>query len=208
MDYFPKALKTLIGVEGGYVDHNADSGGPTNHGVTEATARRHGYTGPMDEIPWEIIEHIYRTDYWNKANIPLITPIYPDLGYEVFEAGVLSGRGAAGEWLQRYLNLNNQRGTLYSDIAADGIVGPNTISALRAYARVRGDEGEYVALIGLNSLQGSFLMRLAERREKDEAFVYGWLKHRAAVDRPMTSPAPPSPSRREFSKLLCKHVSV
>ncbi|WP_276203058.1 glycosyl hydrolase 108 family protein, partial [Enterobacter hormaechei] len=38
-------FNTILGKEGGYVDHPNDKGGPTNWGITQATARAHGYTG-------------------------------------------------------------------------------------------------------------------------------------------------------------------
>jgi lysozyme family protein len=33
------------------VDHPADIGGPTRWGITQAVARRHGYTGEMHALP-------------------------------------------------------------------------------------------------------------------------------------------------------------
>jgi len=33
----------------------------------------------------------------------------------------------------------------------------------------------------LNCLQGAYYIELAERREKDERFVYGWLKNRVVL---------------------------
>jgi len=32
----------------------------------------------------------------------------------------------------------------------------------------------------LNALQGAYYIELAERREKDEDFIYGWFKHRVS----------------------------
>lgn len=39
------------GKEGGYVDHPSDKGGPTRWGITQTTARAHGYTGDMRNPP-------------------------------------------------------------------------------------------------------------------------------------------------------------
>ena len=33
----------------------------------------------------------------------------------------------------------------------------------------------------LNCLQGAYYVDLAERREKDQRFMYGWLTHRVAA---------------------------
>jgi len=84
----------------------------------------------------------------------------------------------AGKYLQRSLNALNQRGTFYSDVPVDGDVGPVTIAALRTFLRLRGVPGTTVLLRALNALQGAFYIELAERREKDEDFVYGWLSNR------------------------------
>ena len=54
-----------------------------------------------------------------------------------------------------------------------------TVAALTAYMQKRGVEGEGVLLKALNSLQGAYYIALAEKRETDESFEYGWLKNRA-----------------------------
>lgn len=41
------AIERVLAHEGGYASHPMDAGGPTNYGITRATARRHGYTGDM-----------------------------------------------------------------------------------------------------------------------------------------------------------------
>ena len=46
-------------VEGGYADDPADLGGKTNLGITEAVARRHGYTGDMRDLTDSLAYHIY-----------------------------------------------------------------------------------------------------------------------------------------------------
>lgn len=58
---------------------------------------------------------------------------------------------------------------------------PRTLAALRAYLAKRGTEGETVLLKALNCLQGERYIDIAERRPKDEEFVYGWLRARVAL---------------------------
>ncbi|KQU81624.1 MULTISPECIES: putative peptidoglycan-binding domain-containing protein [unclassified Rhizobacter] len=89
--------------------------------------------------------------------------------------------GATGTFLQRALNVLNMEGTWYPDVQADGRIGPMTIAALREYMRRRGAGGQVVLLRALNALQGAFYVELAERRAKDEAFVYGWLLNRVEI---------------------------
>lgn len=83
--------------------------------------------------------------------------------------------------LQRWLNVFNLRGRMYPDMDADGRIGPRTISALRAFLNYRGQDGERVMLKALNCTQGERYLELAEKREANESFVYGWLEERVAV---------------------------
>jgi lysozyme family protein len=85
------------------------------------------------------------------------------------------GPRRAGTFLQRALNALNNRGTLYADVVPDGQVGPATLAALEGYLEERDRDA---LLKALNCLQGAFYIELCERREKDEKFLYGWLKHR------------------------------
>lgn len=40
----------IIALEGGYVFNPKDKGGATHWGITEATARAHGYAGDMRDV--------------------------------------------------------------------------------------------------------------------------------------------------------------
>ncbi len=93
---------------------------------------------------------------------------------EVIDTAVNMGTGRAGRFLQRALNVLSPGEAL----KMDGQVGPATVGALRVYLRRR---DEQTLVKALNCLQGAFYIELAERREKDERFVYGWLKHRVGL---------------------------
>jgi lysozyme family protein len=69
----------------------------------------------------------------------------------------------------------------YPDIKVDGDIGPETLQSLQAYLLFRRGEGVNVLLKALNCLQGAFYIELAEKREKDEAFVYGWIRTRIVI---------------------------
>ncbi|MBW5870648.1 hypothetical protein H0I69_23225, partial [Yersinia enterocolitica] len=55
------------------------------------------------------------------------------------------------------------------------------LNALKAFLRHRGKEGEHVLLKGLNCTQGERYLELAESREANESFVYGWVKERVTI---------------------------
>ncbi|EBX6544177.1 hypothetical protein DS229_25035, partial [Salmonella enterica subsp. enterica serovar Larochelle] len=43
-------FNAILEKEGGYVNHADDRGGPTNWGITQVTARAHGYDGDMQKL--------------------------------------------------------------------------------------------------------------------------------------------------------------
>ncbi|WP_283938820.1 putative peptidoglycan-binding domain-containing protein, partial [Escherichia coli] len=45
----------------------------------------------------------------------------------------------------------------------------------------RGKDGELVMLTALNCTQGECYLALAEKREANESFVYGWMKARVMI---------------------------
>lgn len=176
-----RAINELLEVEGGYVNDPSDSGGETNYGVTERVARRYGYDGPMKDMPRRLAIRIYEDRYWDSLNLDLIQKRSLTITQELFDTGVNAGPGRAAEFLQRSLNVLNNRGEYYPDIKVDGDVGPMTISALDAYLKKRKKRGEVVLYNMLNCLQGAHYVTLAERREKDEKFMFGWYDNRVKL---------------------------
>ena len=55
--------KGVIEREKGYSNNPADAGGETMWGITVATARRLGYTGPMRDLPRDTAAAIYMREY-------------------------------------------------------------------------------------------------------------------------------------------------
>lgn len=176
MTAFDTAFEKTIVVEGGYSNHPDDSGGETKYGITEAVAREEGYSGPMAEMSLETAKEIYRHHFWEKLRLEEIATISSLVAQELFDSCVHLGSRTPMKFLQRTLNVFNNKQADYADITADGVIGPKTIAALKAFWEKRKDE--VVLLKSLNSLQGAHYIGLAESREKDEAFVYGWMKNR------------------------------
>lgn len=179
---FEPIIDRILKAEGGYVDHAADSGGPTRFGITEVVARANGFDGPMRDLPESLAREIYRKRYILRPKFDLIAKIDDEIGMELVDTGVNVGPGRAGEFLQRALNVFNAQGSRYADLFVDGDLGPGSRAALHAFLQWRGPDGKTVLLRALNSLQGAFYIELAERRPKDEAFVYGQLLNRVRLD--------------------------
>lgn len=169
--------KTLI-VEGGYVNDPDDSGGETNWGVTVVTARANGYEGSMRDMTRADAIDIYRSCYWSVNNLDDVLVLSPPVTEKLFDIAVNMGNYRAGEFLQRILNVLNNGGAYYPDLRTDGQIGARTVAALRSYLDKRGDKGAEVLVTLLTALQGAFYVTLAERRQKDERFMYGWASNR------------------------------
>jgi lysozyme family protein len=173
-------ISDVISIEGGYSDDPSDSGGKTNWGITEKVARDYGYKGDMSEIPRGTAIRIVELFFWNPLNLDTIEQMSEPLAYELLDTAVNQGVYRAGEYLQRCLNALNNQAKHYDDLNIDSIVGPKTLRALGQYLSRRGLDGEEVLLRSINALQGAFYISLTERRQKDERFLFGWMKNRVS----------------------------
>lgn len=178
---FEHCFLGVVGDEGDFSDHPSDSGGKTRFGITEAVARENGYLGDMRELPFATARAIYKAKYWDTLQLDRIGAVSRPLAYELFDTGVNCGVEVAGEFLQRAMNVLNRRERDWQDLAVDGQVGPATLERLLSGWQRRGSDGELVLLKMLNCLQGARYVALAERREKDEDFVFGWFRTRVRI---------------------------
>jgi len=170
-----RMINKIIEVEGGYVYDPSDSGDETNFGITKEVAVAKGYIGEMIALPRQLAFDIYAKDYWDKVLADDLAKHSEELAYEVVDTGINAGTTVAIQFLQRSLNVFNNRQKYYNDITVDGYIGKATLFALDQYIK----RNTYSTLIkALNCLQGSFYIELAEKREKDEKFISGWLKNR------------------------------
>lgn len=172
-------IMDTVGIEGGYVDHKDDSGGKTRYGITQYVAETHGYD--VRHLTQAQAVDIYQRSYWDKLNLDEIALQSEIITQELFDTGVNMGVPRSAEFLQRTLNVLNQKGRWFADLKVDGSIGPKTQNALKSYFNKRGSKGEVVLLNMLNALQGAFYIELAERREKDESFIYGWFSNRINI---------------------------
>ncbi len=171
-------INNIIDKEGGYVNDPNDSGGETNHGITIDVARANGYEEAMITMPREVAFSIYEQRYWNSVKADEMINLSKSVAEEVVDTAVNMGSSRAAYYLQRSLNVFNKQGSLYNDIVVDGKIGNATLTALTGYLSQR---DEHTLVKALNCLQGAFYIELTERREKDERFVYGWLKNRVEI---------------------------
>lgn len=171
--------------EKGYANLKNDSGGETMWGITKATANKYkhlwpkyDFKGDMRRLPLALAYEIYAVGYWDEQNLDDVLEVSPVLAEELFDTGVNCGTDLPQKWLQRCLNVLNGQGSYYKDIKVDGDVGPKTIECLKAFFEMRGNEGIAVLFTMLNGLQSVHYITLAEKKETQEDFVYGWNRSR------------------------------
>jgi lysozyme family protein len=162
----------------GYVNNPDDPGGETNYGITQRVARANGYYLQMSEIPYDVVRWIYRKMYWDKLQADMITD--DAIAIEMFDTAVNCGVETVVTYLQRTLNVMNKKANLYPDIEADGICGTQTIETLEKALSV---EPWYRLCIlrAIDSLQCVRYIGLAERDNKFETFLPGWLRNRVGI---------------------------
>lgn len=165
-----------------FTDDPKDSGGPTRWGITQAVLSRwRGMkvsAADVANLSDTEARAIYLVRYVDGPGFRTIMSISSAIAEELVDTGVNTGPARATEMLQRALNALNRQGRDYPDVKVDGECGPSTIAALKAYLAFRKAAGITVLLRALNALQGEFYISLAERRPKDEEFLYGWLLNR------------------------------
>lgn len=177
-------INSIIEIEGGYVNNPDDKGGPTKYGITLNTLKRYKNGATINDVmnlSKADAYSIYEYEYYKKPKINAIYDVSPNIAEEVLDSGINMGTQVAISFLQRALNALNYKQSFYEDLVVDGDVGAKTINALIAFKTKRGKEGELVLLKALNCLQGERYISLAEKREENETFVYGWLKNRVII---------------------------
>lgn len=113
---FDDAFGTLMDNEGGYSNNPKDPGGETMYGITERVARRHGYTGNMQDLPLDLAKSIAKAEYWNPYQCDQMPPL---VAFHVMDAAYNGGKPA--QWLQQAVG-----------VSADGVIGAKTIKAVRS----------------------------------------------------------------------------
>ena len=149
------ALDLMFGHEGGYVNNPKDPGGATKYGITHKTLAAHRGVrsvspGDVKVLTKQEATEIYRRSYWTQSGGDLL-PVGID--FMAFDYGVNSGPAQAVKSLQRVVG-----------VTADGIVGGQTVAAVKAY---KGD------LIGAYA---SERLRFMKSLKTWNTFGRGWQK--------------------------------
>lgn len=165
MANFRDALPFLFAHEGGYSNHPSDKGGETNFGITEATARSYGYTGPMRDLPIEVAEEIYSIEYWKFSNVKSQA-----VATKLLDMSANFGPRMATVLAQRAVNTLVEPAT-----QEDGNWGPDTEESVNAAP-------EKEMLEALSAVSSEHYQAIAAKDPSQQVFLKGWLKR--AMDTP------------------------
>jgi lysozyme family protein len=101
-----EAIDLVLSHEGGYSHHGHDPGGPTRYGITQRTARAHGYVGSMQRLPLVDARRIYAA-IWDAYALGTLQD--KEVAIQAFDAIVAHGPRAK-YWIRegpdacRYIN--------------------------------------------------------------------------------------------------------
>ncbi len=160
---FQRALAFVLKAEGGYTNHPADRGGPTNKGILQREydqyrrAKGHPLVDVLDILNAEV-EDIYWRDYWLAGRCDRMP--WP-VSLAQFDACVNTGVAQAAKFLQRTVGARD-----------DGVVGPLSLGALTS-ALERESPGALAARLARQRIP--FYRELARRDPKQRVFLSGWL---------------------------------
>ena len=167
---FQRALAFVLKAEGGYTNHPADRGGPTNKGILQREydqyRRDNGLpTADVRDILQTEVEDIYLHDYWLAGRCDRM-PWPVSLAH--FDACVNTGVTQAAKFLQRTIGTRS-----------DGLVGPLTLGALKSLLE-REPPGALAERLARQRIR--FYRQLVERDPEQRAFLKGWLNRVTKVE--------------------------
>jgi lysozyme family protein len=164
MAKFESFAGKLLRLEGGYVNHPLDKGGPTKYGVILTVWQEHGDDKDGDgDIDAEDIKKLTEDDaryiakkfFWDYFLADLI--LNQSVAEFIVDWGYNSGRKTVAKIVQRLVN-----------VADDGIVGPKTLAAINAL-----DQQKLFDTLQIE--RKVFLNNIIKRRPDQIVFYNGWM---------------------------------
>lgn len=163
---YRKLIPFILKFEGGYVNDPADSGGPTNKGVTLNTFRSvYGRTKTINDLKhmteneWR---HIFKSLYWDKCKADDIAD--QSIANMLVDFAWHSGVTTAVKKLQKIVG-----------VTSDGICGVQTIGAINSrYAP------ETFNL--LKAARMKYLQCIVKNKPSQARFMKGWTKRVNAIE--------------------------
>jgi lysozyme family protein len=155
---FNDCLARVLKDEGGYTNHPADPGGPTNFGITLTDYRLYidpkGLASDVKKMSVEQAAVIYKAQYWDALHCD---DLPPGVDYTCFDYGVNSGVGRSRKVLQRFKSLsgiqlidaiNNERMAFLRGLNTYSVFGKGwcrRVEGVREYSKVLANKKNVVA---------------------------------------------------------------
>jgi len=160
-------IDAVIQKEGGYVNHPADKGGPTNYGITQATLSRYlqraATIQEVKDLDGETARHIYELRYYRE---PRIDRLPGPIQHFVFDCAVNHGPRRAIKFVQK---VCNEAG--FGQLVVDGLMGPKTKSVADSCY-----EGmQQWMLLALIQERRMFYMSIVANNPSQKVFLAGWM---------------------------------
>ena len=171
-DFHDRIIRDAIAREGGYVDHPADRGGPTNYGITLKTARavsgdpkftKEALAQMTEDDAAEIYKRLYMAPFAALSAFAVFNR--PDIMKFLFNAAVQHGSSGAIKMLQQALG----------DVEVDGVLGPKTQRAINL-SPLDAVDAFFVRLISARAMYYSEILR---HNQSQRVFAAGWFRRLA-----------------------------
>lgn len=163
---YRRLISFILKFEGGFVNDPADSGGPTNKGVTLNTFRSvYGRAKTVNDLKhmtdneWR---HILKSLYWDKCKADDISD--QSIANMLVDFAWHSGVTTAVKKLQKIVG-----------VTSDGICGVQTIGAINS--RYAPETFNLLKAARMRYLQG-----IVKNKHSQARFMYGWTKRVNAIE--------------------------
>ena len=155
---FKAYAKKLIELEGGYVNHPDDQGGPTNLGITLNTFREYCGQGKtikdLREMSYGVWSEIMKDRYWDKC-----------LGDEIENQSVAE---ITVDWCINSGLVGLRRVQEIAGVKPDGIAGPKTLEAING-------ANQQELFERIMSARNQFYIDIVKRNPSQRVFMNGWM---------------------------------
>lgn len=164
MAKFENFARKLLRLEGGYVNHSSDKGGPTKYGVILSTWKEYGHDkdgdGDIDaddikKLSEDDARYIAKKMFWDYFMADFI--LNESLADFIVDWGYNSGRKTVAKIVQRLVKVD-----------ADGIVGTQTLTAINC-------ADQELFFNALKIERKVFLNNIIKRKPDQIVFYDGWM---------------------------------
>lgn len=154
----------LLRLEGGYVNHPLDKGGPTKYGVILSVWQEHGHDkdgdGDIDADDIKLLseadaKYIAKKIFWDYFRADFI--LNQSVAEFIVDWGYHSGRKTVAKIVQRVLN-----------VTIDGMVGAQTLTAINCADQEK-------LFDQLKAERTVFLENIVKRKPDQMVFYKGWM---------------------------------